>query len=131
MNDPAKVEHEVSLHMQELGIKLYSRTTAEEILKYPYPKVVQLLFYIVLKKSFSKKNISRFRHVDVTAQIPDMWHSFQETIYADLLKTFYVMYFILIIQIWPEKLSAIWLQDLNGRSQLLDNKISNVLLKKK
>lgn len=39
MNDPAKVEHEVSLHMQELGIKLYSRTTAEEILKYPYPKV--------------------------------------------------------------------------------------------
>ena len=72
--------------------------------------------------SFSKKYISRFRHVDVTAQIPDMWHSFQETIYADLLKTFYVMYFILIIQIWPEKLSAIWLQDLNGRSQLLDNK---------
>ena len=50
MNDPAKVEHEVSLHMQELGIKLYSRTTAEEILKYPYPKVVQLLFYFALKK---------------------------------------------------------------------------------
>ena len=57
MNDPAKVEHEVSLHMQELGIKLYSRTTAEEILKYPYPKVVQLLSYFALKKNFLFKKI--------------------------------------------------------------------------
>ena len=65
MNDPAKVEHEVSLHMQELGIKLYSRTTAEEILKYPYPKVVQsyvqLLFYFVVVSFLSKsqKNLEK------------------------------------------------------------------------
>ena len=60
--------------------------------------------------------------MDVTAQILDTWHSFLGIIYADWQRTFYVMYFILIIQIWPEKLSAIWLQDLNGPSQLLDNK---------
>ena len=56
MNDPAKVEHEVSLHMQELGIKLYSRTTAEEILKYPYPKV-QLIIIIIFSFLFKKEDI--------------------------------------------------------------------------
>ena len=39
MNDPAKVEHHVSLHLLELGIKLYCRASAELVLKYPYPKV--------------------------------------------------------------------------------------------
>ena len=40
MKDPAKIDHSVSLHLLELGIKLYCRTTAELVLKYPYPKVI-------------------------------------------------------------------------------------------
>ena len=39
MNDPSKVEHEVSLHLLELGIKLYCRATGELVLHFPYPKV--------------------------------------------------------------------------------------------
>ena len=40
MNDPGKTKHSVSLHLLELGIKLYCRTTAELVLTYPYPKVI-------------------------------------------------------------------------------------------
>lgn len=39
MNDPAKVEHDVSLHLLELGVRLYCRSTGEEVLQYPYPKI--------------------------------------------------------------------------------------------
>ena len=42
MNDPSKVEHEVSLHLLELGIKLYCRATGDLVLNFPYPKVYNL-----------------------------------------------------------------------------------------
>ena len=40
MNDASKIEHEVTLHLQELGIKLFCRTSGDQVLQYPYPKVV-------------------------------------------------------------------------------------------
>ena len=40
MNDEGKIEHEVSLHLLELGIKLYCRSTGDLVLHFPYPKVI-------------------------------------------------------------------------------------------
>ena len=40
MNDEGKIEHEVSLHLLELGIKLYCRSTGDLVLHFPYPKVL-------------------------------------------------------------------------------------------
>lgn len=45
MNDPAKVEHEVSMHLLELGVKLYCRSSGDLVLHYPYPKVIRLSDY--------------------------------------------------------------------------------------
>ena len=39
MNDSGKIEHEVSLHLLELGIKLYCRKSGDLVLNFPYPKV--------------------------------------------------------------------------------------------
>jgi hypothetical protein len=40
MNDEGKIEHEVSLHLLELGVKLYCRSTGDLVLHFPYPKVL-------------------------------------------------------------------------------------------
>ena len=59
MKDPAKIDHSVSLHLLELGIKLYCRTTAELVLKYPYPKVItkakrlKFFFFVILAIFYS------------------------------------------------------------------------------
>ena len=43
LTDSAKVEHEISLHLLELNIKLYCKDTGELVLQYPYPKVISML----------------------------------------------------------------------------------------
>ena len=54
MNDEGKIEHEVSLHLLELGIKLYCRSTGDLVLHFPYPKVLykENLTIKTSKKSF-------------------------------------------------------------------------------
>ncbi len=43
MNDESKIEHKVSLHLLEFGVRMYCKTTGKQVLSYPYPKVNKTL----------------------------------------------------------------------------------------
>jgi hypothetical protein len=49
---PLQIEHGVSLHVLEFGVRMYCRTTGKQVLYYPYPKV--MLLYSSLQVQHTK-----------------------------------------------------------------------------
>ena len=39
-HDKKKVHHSISLHLQELGVKMYCNETGNQVLHYTYPEVI-------------------------------------------------------------------------------------------